>query len=115
MNAPALVQIVGSPIACSEGYSDAWRQTAAWAAGQIQSQFGDAVKVIYYDLFEPDCPPLPADAQLPVVLMNDQVLINGGKISVPLIRKKLIEMGIQMKLKAAVHNSDLGHDKTTDF
>lgn len=97
MNGPALVQIVGTPVACSEGYKDAWRQTADWAAGQLQSQFGAAVKVVYYDLFEPACPPLPADAQLPVVLVNGEVLINGGKISIPLIQKRLVQLGVTIK------------------
>jgi hypothetical protein len=32
---------------------------------------------------------MPAGAQLPLVLINNEVLSSGGKISVPAIRKKI--------------------------
>jgi hypothetical protein len=99
MSGPAVVQIIGAPIACSQGYKDAWRETAQWAAGQLAARFGDAVSMEYFDLFEAACPALPANAQLPLVLINDEVIINGGKISIPLIRKRLVELGIEMRSK----------------
>jgi hypothetical protein len=43
----------------------------------------------YYDLFDADCPAMPNDAQLPVVLVNGETTINGGKISIPAIRRKI--------------------------
>lgn len=89
MSEDCLVQIVGAPIACDEGIKDSWRDTANWAARQLRQRFGDAVRVEYYDLFDPNCPSLPTDAQLPVVLINSEVVINGGKISMPVIRKRL--------------------------
>jgi hypothetical protein len=94
MSEKAVVQIIGAPIACSEGYKDAWRETAQWAASQLASRFGEAVSVEYFDLFDAACPSLPANAQLPLVLINDEVIINGGKISIPLIRKRLVELGV---------------------
>lgn len=84
-----MVRIVGAPIACEEGVKDSWRDVAAWAAGQLKAQFGEGVDVNYYDLFDANCPPLPAGAQLPLVMVGDQVLSSGGKISVPAIRRKI--------------------------
>lgn len=89
MNEPILVQIIGAPIACSEGIKDSWREVAQWAASQLQERFGDAVQIKYYDLFDRDCPPMPPDAQLPFVLVDEKALSSGGKISLPLIRRTL--------------------------
>ena len=89
MNKPVLVQIVGAPIACEEGVKNSWREVSAWAAGQLKTYFGDAVQVKYYDLFDADCPPVPTGSQLPVVLVNNEAVISGGKISIPMIRRKI--------------------------
>lgn len=83
------VQIVGAPIACAEGIKDGWRDTANWASKQLHKHFGDAVRVEYYDLFDPNCPSLPAEAQLPLVLIEGKVISSGGKIPMPAIRKQL--------------------------
>jgi hypothetical protein len=88
-NSQAVVQIVGARIACAEGIRDTWRDVAAWAADQLKARFGDQVRVDYFDLFDPGCPPMPPNAQLPLVLVNGEVLSSGGKISVPTIRKRL--------------------------
>jgi len=89
MSKPVLVQIVGAPIACKEGVKDSWREVSAWAAGQLRTYFGDEVQVKYYDLFDADCPPMPSGSQLPLVLVNGEVTLNGGKISIPVIRRKI--------------------------
>ena len=89
MNQPTLVQIIAAPIACAEGVKDSWRDVARWAEGQLKARFGEAVQVKYLDLFDADCPTLPANAQLPVVLVNDEVTTNGGKIGLPVIRRKI--------------------------
>ena len=86
------VQIVGAPIACEGGVKDSWRDTAQWAEGQLKNRFGEAVQVKYFDLFDADCPPIPANAQLPLVLVEDEVVISGGKISIPIIRRRVEEM-----------------------
>ncbi len=86
------VWIVGAPIACEGGVKDTWRDTAKWAEGQLKARFGEAVEVRYYDLFDADCPSLPADAQLPLVLIGGEVVSSGGKISIPIIRRRVEEL-----------------------
>ena len=92
MNKVVTVQIVGAPIACEGGVKDSWRDTAKWAEGQLKSRFGEAVKVHYYDLFDADCPSMPPGAQLPLVLIEGEVVSSGGKISIPIIRRKVEEL-----------------------
>lgn len=94
MITPVVVQIVGAPVACTEGVKDSWREVTAWAANQLGTRFGDAVRVEYYDLFDPACPALPPDTQLPLVLVNGDVLSRGSKISIPAIRKRLESLGL---------------------
>jgi disulfide oxidoreductase YuzD len=92
MTEPIIVQIIGAPIACKDGVKDTWRQVADWAARQIKARYGDAVCVEYFDLFDPGCPVLPEGSQLPVVMINGEVISNGGKISIPIIRMKIEEV-----------------------
>jgi len=89
MSKPVLVQIIGAPIACKEGVKDSWRAMSVWAAGQLRARFGDEVQVRYIDLFDGDCPPMPANAQLPVVIIEGEMISSGRKISVPVIRHKI--------------------------
>ncbi len=94
MNAPVVVQIVGAPIACADGVKDTWREIAVWAAGQLRGYFGAAVRVDYYDLFDSACPALPMGAQLPLVLVNGEVLSSGGKITIPAICRRVEALGV---------------------
>ena len=89
MSKSVLVQIIGAPIACKEGVKDSWRDVAHWAAGQLSARFGDEVQVKYYDLFDADCPPMPDNAQLPLVMIAGEVISSGGKISVSVLRRKI--------------------------
>ncbi len=89
MSGPVLVRIIGAPIACQEGVKDSWRDVATWTAGQLKARFGESVVVHYFDLFDAGCPALPDGAQLPLVMVEDEVLSSGGKISVPAIRRKI--------------------------
>ena len=91
-NLPIVVEIIGSPVACKEGVKETWRDVAGWAAGQLKDRFGKRVQTQYYDLFDPQCPPLPPEVQLPVVMVDGEVVSSGGKISVPLIRRKIEEL-----------------------
>jgi len=91
---PALVYIIGSPVACAEGVKDTWRDVAKHAADQLIARFGDSVQVQYFDLFDPHCPALPDGAQLPLVLLNGEALSSGGKISVPAIRRGIEALGV---------------------
>lgn len=88
------IQIIGAPIACAEGVKDTWREVAKQAADQLIARFGDRVRVRYFDLFDPDGPALPDGAQLPLVLIEGEVLSSGGKISVPAIRKRIEALGV---------------------
>jgi hypothetical protein len=90
----AVVHIIGAPVACAEGVKDTWRDVAKHAADQLSARFGDRVSIRYFDLFDADCPALPNEAQLPLVLLNNEVLSSGGKISVPAIRKRIEALGI---------------------
>ena len=94
MTSQILVTIIGAPVACKDGIKDTWRELASWAAGQLRSRYGEAVRVQYYDLFDPNCPTLPPDCQLPVVFVGDGLVSSGGKIYIPLIREKIEELGI---------------------
>lgn len=92
MTSPIVVKIIAAPVACEDGVKETWRDVAGWAAGQLKDRFGERVQTQYYDLFDPHCPPLPPDAQLPVVMVAGVVVSSGGKISVPLICKKIEEL-----------------------
>ena len=92
MSKSVLVQIIGARIACKEGVKDSWRDVAHWVAGQLSSRFGDEVQVKYNDLFDADFPPMPDNAQLPLVMIAGEVISSGGKISVPAIRRKIEEI-----------------------
>lgn len=89
MNQPILVQIIGAPIACADGVKDTWRDVARLTAEQLKLRFDDRVEVTYYDLFDADCPSIPAGAQLPLVLVNGEVVSSGGKIAIPAIRRNV--------------------------
>jgi hypothetical protein len=91
--ATIVVHIVGTRVACADGVKDTWREVAVWTAGQLKARYGPKVVVEYFDLFDPNCPPLPPDAQLPMVAVNGEVLSSGGKVSVPAIRKRLEQLG----------------------
>ena len=94
MNAPILVQIIGTPVAgCDGELQDAWRDAAMWISDQFKRRFGEAVAVQYYDVLDPACPPLPADAQLPLVLVAGEVLTSGGKLDGPAIRRRVEALG----------------------
>lgn len=96
MNKPIEVKIIASPVVCAEGVKELWRDVAAWAGGQLQARFGDQVITRYFDLFDPECPPLPMDSQLPAVFVDDKLVSSGGKISKSLIRKEIeARMGVQ--------------------
>ena len=79
-------------MACAEGTKDSWRNIANWVARQLKARFGDRVQVKYYDLFDADCPPMPPGAQLPLVLIEGEVASSGGKISVPILRRRVEEV-----------------------
>jgi len=96
---PVRVTIVGAPVACGAEVKDTWRELSEWAASQLHRRYGDAVLVQYHDLLDKDCPPLPADAQLPLVLVDDRVLTSGTKLSIPTIRRAVEALGVTPSTK----------------
>jgi disulfide oxidoreductase YuzD len=91
----AIVRIVGTQVVCDEGMKDTWREVSEWMARQLVARFGKSVVVEYFDLFDPQCPPVLPDEQLPLVTVNDEVLSSGGKVSLPAIRRRLEELGVR--------------------
>lgn len=91
---PVRVAIVGAPASCGSEVKDVWRELSGWVAGQLGRRYGDAVLVDYHDLFDLDCPPMPSDAQLPLVTVNGEVLSSGGKLSLPTIRRAVEALGV---------------------
>ena len=89
MSDPVRVVIIGTPVACPEGVKDSWREVAVWLAGKLRQRYGGAVEVQYIDLFDRDCPSLPTNAQLPLVMIDGEVISMGKKISMPDIRAHL--------------------------
>jgi hypothetical protein len=87
------VAIVGAPVSCGAEVKDTWRELSEWIAGQLRRRYGDSVRVEYHDLFDPDCPPLPPNSRLPLVMVNGEVLSSGGKLSLPLIRRAVEVLG----------------------
>ncbi len=99
MNTQAIVQIIGAPVgACGGEVKDTWREVAAWTSDQLTRRFGEAVCVKYFDLLDPTCPSLPADARLPLVVVNGEVVSSGGKITIRAIRKRLEAIGLRPDL-----------------
>ncbi len=92
---PIRVHIIGAPVACGAGVKETWRDVAKHTAAQLSARFGDQVCVQYFDLFDPTCPALPDGAQLPLVMIDGEVLSSGGKISVPAIRRRLEALGVE--------------------
>jgi hypothetical protein len=83
------VQIIGAQIACGEGLKDTWREVAAFTRSQHSVRFQNKVEVEYFDLFAEKCPSFPADAQIPIVLINGELFSSGGKIDIPRMTKYL--------------------------
>lgn len=96
MSAPiAVVEIIGAPVACADGVKNSWQEMANWVVGKLQTRYGTAVTTTYYDLFDPNCPAVPPESQLPLVRINGDIVSSGGKLSLPRIHQHLQGMGIQ--------------------
>ena len=103
--AKAQIKIVGALIACSEGLRDDWRNVSCWVAGVLKETYGDQISLKYFDLFEEGKPDLPKDAVLPIIILNDKVISMGGKISIPLIKKRTERNG--HRINKSIFPSDI--------
>jgi hypothetical protein len=92
MPVPVLVQIVGAQIVCAEGLKDSWRELADYARRQLETRFNGSCRVEYFDLFDPGCPQMPADAQLPYVMVAGEKFSSGGKLNIPAIGKRVAQL-----------------------
>ncbi len=96
------VRVFGVPTANSCGPQNAWRDAAEWTAHALKKQFGEQVRVEYYDLFSAALDAFPqvlelvaqGQAQPPLVFVGDELLSSGGKISSPAIRRRLEALGL---------------------
>ena len=95
MSEPIVVQVIGTLVAGCDGQMlDSWRDATTWISEQFRRRFGEqSVVVSYYDVLDPSCPPLPAGAQLPLVLEAGEFLTCGGKLNGPAIRRRVEELG----------------------
>lgn len=96
MMEPIVVRVFGTPIACSKGVIDAWRNVSRQAAGQLAARFGESVTLEYYDLFSADMDRFPEvlakvqeGAAIPLVFIGQDLISAGGKISVPAIARQI--------------------------
>jgi disulfide oxidoreductase YuzD len=101
---PIHVEIIGAPVSCGAEVKDTWRELSGWIAGQLRWRYGDAVQVEYHDLFDVGSPTVPAGTSLPLILINGEVLANGGKLSLPLIRRAVEALGVSPEAPALVPN-----------
>jgi hypothetical protein len=102
METAIVVQVIGAPVACAQGVEETWRDVANWAAGQPPARYGAAVHVDYLDLFDLACPALSPGAQLPVVLVNGELLRSGSKISMPALCHRLEALGLRRATDSAL-------------
>lgn len=99
---PVTVRIFGVPTVCGEG-GKTWRDVADWARRQLTTRFGQQVIVEYYDLFSDEAAAFPAvldrvrkgESNPPLVYLGDMLLSAGGRVSIPLIRRWLEDLGLR--------------------
>ena len=97
-----LVRVFGVPTADACGSREGWRAATDWVARSLASHFGDQVKVEYIDLFSDQADQYPVATELvasgkaspPLVFVGDELLMSGGKISGPAIRRRLEAIGL---------------------
>lgn len=85
------VRIVVAPdSACGHGMT--WSAACSFVGNRLRRRFGDSVGVEQIEVFSPRCFEFPAaiaalasGAQLPLVLIGDQMVSQGGKLSDRLI------------------------------
>ena len=83
------IQIIWTPVACHQELKDSCREVAGYVKSQLQAHFPENVDLKNYDLFDKNCPSIPSDARIPIVIINYNVFSSGEKISVPLIKAYL--------------------------
>ncbi len=99
MPAPqAVVRIFALPLAaCDPGKT--WKAAADMVARRLGDRYGDAVHVQFVEIFSPPSfqyqdilDRVGRGEQAPFVTVNDELIQTGGKLSEPVIRRKLDEL-----------------------
>jgi len=92
--APVAVRVVTAPDAVCAGPT--WSQAVGMIRGRLARRFGEAVIVEHVTLFSPRffeltdvAAEVQAGTELPIVLVGDEVVSRGGKISEPRIAEAL--------------------------
>ena len=97
---PVVVRIFAAHMAgCGSG--ETWVSVAAALGERIERRFGDDVRVEFVELFSPRSFDFPsvlarveAGAALPLVMIGDDVITEGGKLSEPRISRALAERSL---------------------
>lgn len=111
-----VVRVFGVPTADVCGSRDGWRAATDWVARSLAGYFGDQVQVEYINLFSEPADRYPVASELvasgnaspPLVFVGDELLMSGGKISGPAIRRRLEWLGV------GDQREDVVVDKTRD-
>ena len=97
-----IVRIFGVPVAgCKPGKT--WRDAASFAKNLLTLRFGSKIEVEYIEFLSPEWEKFPnitdlintGQAQIPIVMVNDEILSSGGKVNVGKIEKYLLNMGLK--------------------
>ncbi|MFN3331479.1 MAG: hypothetical protein ACK47M_03060 [Caldilinea sp.] len=84
------------------GGNDAFAKTAYFVLERLRNVFGDQVCGKYYNAGEPSLTEFPpalalirlGEAPLPLVFVDNDLVVMGGKISVPELRQRLTALGL---------------------
>lgn len=87
------------------GGNDAFAKTAHFVLDRLHSIFGDQVCGKYYSAAEPSLTEFPpalalirlGEAPLPLVFVDNDLVVMGGKLSVPELRQRLTALGLSQK------------------
>lgn len=109
MMRPVRVTVVGAPVACGAEMKDTRWELSWWISRQLRVRYGDAVELDRRDLFDPGCPPISEGVKLPLVLVNEEVLSSGGKLSVPRIRQAVEDLGVAAAVPESGRKMTGGH------
>lgn len=92
------VIIMGTPptVGCTPGKT--WRAAAGYVGQRLSARFGGAVRFAYVDLFSPEMydypelePLIAAGSPMPLVLVDGELRLSGGKLNVTAIERAVAE------------------------
>lgn len=95
-----VVRVFAAPMAgCGAG--ETWASVTAALGQRLQRRFGQGVEVEFVELFSPRSFDFPAvlarveaGVSLPLVMIGDDIISEGGKLSEPRIGRALVDRGL---------------------